>query len=410
MISLTDKLSKRYTQAIWDVTETLQEETQTESALASAIEILRNTVACETGLVWLQSDDGKTLTVVACAHHTDLTGISIPSSRSVVGHQTETDTPLVFQHALPEDTPLAGAGDVLGIPISNQLLAPLKTPWGLPFGVIQLINKDSGFDAADIQLSRNLTSIIALDLDDKGIILNPQEKRKPLLELRGVTKEFQNGEEVHQVLRGIDLDIYQNEILVILGESGCGKTTLMNIVGGMDTMTSGSLRLEGKDFSNPTAQEMTAYRKDYIGFIFQSYNLMPNLNALENLEFIAEISANPLDPMTMLTKVGLGEKARSFPFQMSGGQQQRVSIARALVRNPVLILADEPTAALDYETSIEVLTILEEIVRENRKTVMMITHNPEIAKMADRVIRIRSGQIASIRINAHPLSAKDLIW
>ena len=391
---MTDKLSKRYTQAIWDVTETLQEETQTESALASAIEILRNTVACETGLVWLQSDDGKTLTVVACAHHTDLTGISIPSSRSVVGHQTETDTPLVFQHALPEDTPLAGAGDVLGIPISNQLLAPLKTPWGLPFGVIQLINKDSGFDAADIQLSRNLTSIIALDLDDKGIILNPQEKRKPLLELRGVTKEFQNGEEVHQVLRGIDLDIYQNEILVILGESGCGKTTLMNIVGGMDTMTSGSLRLEGKDFSHPTAQEMTAYRKDYIGFIFQSYNLMPNLNALENLEFIAEISANPLDPMTMLTKVGLGEKARSFPFQMSGGQQQRVSIARALVRNPVLILADEPTAALDYETSIEVLTILEEIVRENRKTVMMITHNPEIAKMADRVIKIRGGRIA----------------
>lgn len=185
---------------------------------------------------------------------------------------------------------------------------------------------------------------------------------------------------------------------------------MMNIIGGMDSMTSGTLSIDGKDFSRPTARQLTEYRRNYIGFIFQSYNLMPNLTALENLQFIAEINKNPMDPVQALEQVGLTDRAGNFPSQMSGGQQQRVSIARALTKNPRLILADEPTAALDYETSIEVLSIVERIVKNNDKAVVMITHNPEIAKMANRVVKIRGGLISSIRINLHPLSARDLVW
>lgn len=206
------------------------------------------------------------------------------------------------------------------------------------------------------------------------------------------------------------MEIYPKEFLVVLGESGCGKTTMMNIIGGIDSMTSGTLLLDGKDFSRPSDKELTQFRRHYIGYIFQSYNLMPNLSALENLEFIAEISQNPMDPKKALELVGLSQRAGNFPSQMSGGQQQRVSIARALTKNPKLILADEPTAALDYETSIEVLEIVEDIVKNQGKTVVMITHNPEIAKMADRVVKLRSGLISSIRINLRPLHARELVW
>ena len=232
----------------------------------------------------------------------------------------------------------------------------------------------------------------------------------PMISLREVTREFTSGDNVIKVLKGIDLDIYSSEFLVVLGESGCGKTTMMNIVGGMDTMTSGTMLLNGEDFSHPSKKQLKDYRRNYIGYIFQSYNLMPNLSALENLQFIAEISEDPRDPEAMLDLVGLSQRAGNFPSMMSGGQQQRVSIARALTKNPKLILADEPTAALDYETSIEVLSIVEKIVKEEHKTVVMITHNPEIAKMANRVVKVRGGKIDDIEVNENPCKATDLVW
>ena len=185
---------------------------------------------------------------------------------------------------------------------------------------------------------------------------------------------------------------------------------MLNIIGGMDQATEGQLIIEGNDFSHPSEEELTRFRRDYIGFIFQSYNLMPNLSALENIEFIAEISEHPLESEEMLRMVGLGDKAENLPSSMSGGQQQRVCIARAIVKNPKIILADEPTAALDFNTGQEVLKLIEQIVRERKTTVIMVTHNIEIAKMADRVIRLKDGLISSIRVNLHPLHAEDLSW
>ena len=248
------------------------------------------------------------------------------------------------------------------------------------------------------------------DILTNGTLAAADDQKKVIVSLRGVTKEYPSGESVIKVLKGIDLDIYEHEFLVILGESGCGKSTMMNIIGGMDFLTDGSIVVEGRDISHPDEKELTQYRRDYVGFVFQSYNLMPNLTAKENVEFIAEISQNPISADEAIEKVGLSERASNYPSQMSGGQQQRVSIARALVKNPTLILADEPTAALDFATSQEVLSVIEDVVRNQGKTVVMITHNDEIGKMADRVVRLKDGKVSAIRVNLHPLSAKELLW
>ncbi len=247
-------------------------------------------------------------------------------------------------------------------------------------------------------------------LEDDSSSLPVDSDRKVIVSLRGVTKEFTSGDRLIRILRGIDLDIYEHEFLVILGESGCGKSTMMNIIGGMDFLTEGELIVEGEDYSHPNEDDLVEFRRNYVGFVFQSYNLMPNLTALENVSFIAEISKDPISASDAIEKVGLTDRANNYPSQMSGGQQQRVSIARALVKNPTLILADEPTAALDYDTSIEVLTVIEDVVRQQGKTVVMITHNDEIAKMADRVVRLKDGKVSATRVNLHPLSAKELIW
>ncbi len=230
------------------------------------------------------------------------------------------------------------------------------------------------------------------------------------MSLRGITKDYPSGMEVAHILKGVDLDIYENELLVILGESGCGKTTLLNIIGGMDSLTDGSVTIDGKDFSHPTEKELVDFRRDYIGFIFQSYNLMPNLTAVENVRFIAEICKNPGNPVEAIDMVGLTDRANNYPSMMSGGQQQRVSIARAIVKNPRMILADEPTAALDFSTGKEVLMLIESLIAKKLTTVVMVTHNVEIAKMANRVVRVKDGRIASIRINSWPVKAADLTW
>ena len=279
-------------------------------------------------------------------------------------------------------------------------------------GCIQVINKKdgTGFDEEEQQLCERIAALAALTIEEKGFTVSAGEKKQVLISLRGIIKEFPSGEGVLRVLKGIDLDIYQNEFVVILGESGCGKSTLVNIIGGMDHLTDGSLIIDGKDFSHPTEAELTRFRREYMGFVFQQYNLMPNLTAQENVQFIADLVKEPMTAEDAIAKVGLTERAGNFPSMLSGGQQQRVSIARAIVKNPKIIFADEPTAALDYQTSIEVLSVFEQIVRDRGSTVVMITHNPEIARMANRVVKLRNGVISSIRVNLHPAMATELVW
>ncbi len=234
--------------------------------------------------------------------------------------------------------------------------------------------------------------------------------REKLIILNNVSKNYVNGENVTRALKNIDLDIYVGEFLCIVGESGCGKSTMLNLIGGLDSLSNGTITFLGQDISAASRRELTFYRRNNTGFVFQNYNLMNNLNARQNLELIAELVDNPMDSDEVLKLVGLETKAENYPSQLSGGQQQRLSIARALVKNPKVILADEPTAALDYETSIEVLTVLESVMANKATTLVMVTHNEEITRMADRVVRIRDGRIDNIIINENKAKAIELNW
>ena len=225
-----------------------------------------------------------------------------------------------------------------------------------------------------------------------------------------VGKIYQTGEVSITALQDVDFSIERGEICVIVGPSGAGKTTLLNILGGMDSATSGHIFLDGTDISGFNEKQLTAYRRYDVGFVFQFYNLVPNLTALDNVELANLVSRDPLDAKTVLTSVGLGDRLQNFPAQLSGGEQQRVAIARALAKNPKLLLCDEPTGALDYNTGKQILQLLQDAARKDGMTVIIITHNSALTAMADRVVTIKNGTVGSVTLNEHPTPIADIEW
>ncbi len=234
--------------------------------------------------------------------------------------------------------------------------------------------------------------------------------RPTLLRLAEIGKTYHMGEVDVRVLKHVNLDIYEGEILAILGPSGSGKSTMLNLIGGMDRASEGTLSYRERDMTRFSTGELTRYRRETIGFVFQFYNLVPTLTARENVLVSTEISRNPLDVDEVLGMVGLTDRVDHFPSQMSGGEQQRVAIARALAKNPELMLCDEPTGALDFETGKKVLRLLVEVRERLNKTVLIITHNAAIAEVADRVVRLRSGEIVEVHENTHPKAPEEIIW
>ena len=228
--------------------------------------------------------------------------------------------------------------------------------------------------------------------------------------LREVKKIYKMGEVEIAAADGIDFSVGKGEFAVVVGASGAGKTTVLNILGGMDTATSGEVIVDGNDITTYNTKQLTAYRRDDIGFVFQFYNLVPNLTALENVELALQICKDPLDAMAVLEDVGLGERAANFPAQLSGGEQLRVSIARALAKNPKLLLCDEPTGALDYNTGKAILKLLQDTCRKKGMTVILITHNSAIAPMADRVIKIKNGKVSKVTLNENPIPVETIEW
>lgn len=225
-----------------------------------------------------------------------------------------------------------------------------------------------------------------------------------------VTKKYINGPIEVIAVNEIDFSVKRGELVVILGQSGAGKSTLLNLLGGMDTPTSGSLFIDGADISKYNRKELINFRRNKIGFIFQFYNLMPNLTARENVELATELKKDALVPTEVLTSVGLEDKFNNFPSQLSGGEQQRVSIARAVAKNCDIILCDEPTGALDYETGKEILSLLSREARENNKTVIIVTHNSALADMADHLIKMRNGKLIYDELNPNPMRIEDIEW
>ena len=402
---------KRFAKATWQIMEQLLEVDSLDDALSGSLEIIVNTLNSEAGAIWLLDPKTDRLSPLFHIGPADVSNITVENGLGIEGIVTKTGKSVMVTDAASDARFDGTVFDDNGLVTKTMICVPLNNLHDV-IGCVQIVNKKDGslYDEEELQLCERMAALAAITIDEKGLIVDLGEQKEILATLKNVTKEFPSGDGVLKVLKGINLDIYKNEFVVVLGESGCGKSTMMNIVGGMDFLTDGTLTIEGKDFSHPTDAELTKYRREYIGFIFQAYNLMPNLTALENVQFIAELVKDPMDAAEAIDKVGLSARANNYPGQMSGGQQQRVSIARAIVKRPKLILADEPTAALDYTTSIEVLSVIEDIVKNQGATVMMVTHNGEIARMADRVVKVRGGRIASIKKNLNPVHAEELVW
>lgn len=230
------------------------------------------------------------------------------------------------------------------------------------------------------------------------------------VEFKNVRKTYHMGEVDIQAVDGMDFSIEKGEFVVIVGPSGAGKTTVLNIMGGMDTCTSGQVVIDGEDIAGFDESMLTGYRREDIGFVFQFYNLVGNLTALENVELALQLCKDPLDAVDIMEEVGLGKRMDNFPAQLSGGEQQRVAIARALAKNPKLLLCDEPTGALDYQTGKAILRLLQNTCRERNMTVVVITHNQALTPMADRVIRLKNGQVEEILLNENPVSVDTIEW
>ena len=230
------------------------------------------------------------------------------------------------------------------------------------------------------------------------------------IEVKGLVKRYQTGDVVVQAVDDVSFEIEKGEVVVIVGASGAGKTTLLNLIGGMDVPTYGRISVGGREISNYNENQLTEYRRNDIGFVFQFYNLVQNLNVLENVELATQICKDSLQPQIVIEQVGLSGRIKNFPAQLSGGEQQRVAIARAIAKNPKLLLCDEPTGALDYKTGKEVLKLLQDTARKNNMTVMIITHNQAIAPMADRIITMKNGKIEENKINKKPKLIDEVEW
>jgi putative ABC transport system ATP-binding protein len=235
-------------------------------------------------------------------------------------------------------------------------------------------------------------------------------KMGSFIELRNVKKTYHMGEVVIKAVDDVSFDIDKGEFAIVVGASGAGKSTILNLLGGMDQVTAGSIYVDGSEISKYDKRMLTKYRREDIGFVFQFYNLVQNLNAVENVELAVEICKNPMDPVKVLESVGLEDRLYNFPSQLSGGEQQRVSIARAIAKNPKLLLCDEPTGALDYNTGKAILKLLADTLKKYNMTVVVITHNSAIAPIADKIISVKNGRVASVKKNSNPVSIESIEW
>ncbi|MBO8462067.1 MAG: ABC transporter ATP-binding protein [Firmicutes bacterium] len=234
--------------------------------------------------------------------------------------------------------------------------------------------------------------------------------KEKILKAENLVKTFKVGDSTLNAVDGVSFEIEKGDLVIIVGPSGAGKTTLLNLIGGMDKATSGSLIVDKKDVAKYNEKELTLYRRNDVGFVFQFYNLMPNLTALENVELATELKKDSLDPKTILESVGLGERLRNFPGQLSGGEQQRVSIARAIAKNPKIILCDEPTGALDYKTGKNILKLLSDVAKKKGKTVIIVTHNSALTEIGDKVFKIKNGKIEESIVNKTPKNIEEVEW
>ncbi len=393
---------------IGKIQKALSQAEHAEEALRLGMKIMIENSAAEYGVLWYLGEGGL-LHPYYWLFPEDFTGVSHVPGEDLIGKVFSDKRSQVISD-FPHHPETADMEIEKRIHTSSMVVIPVAISEKVT-GVLEMIKTGENvvFSPDDVDVMEILALSVSMTLSDMNLPPKNWQEAERILSARDIVRDFQNGDRVTRVLNGVNLDIYKGEFLAILGESGCGKSTFLNIIGGMDQATSGSFTFMGKDMTHASEKELTYYRRENIGFIFQSYNLMPNLNAMQNLDLIGELVENPMDSREALRIVKLEDHMDQYPSQLSGGQQQRVSIARALMKRPQLILADEPTAALDYTTSIEVLSVLEDVIRTGA-TLVMVTHNEEITKMANRVVRMRNGRMHEVTVNHQPCKATDLVW
>ena len=405
-----DKEMLKYFKVIGNIQSTVSKANTIDEALHNGLEVIMKDCEVDYVAVWFEDVKGDSvLHPYYWICPIDLSNKSQKINQGSVGRVYKNQvTEKYLDYAVGQDAETDKNFE--GLSIGSLVTVPLSNKYDR-LGCVQFINASTSkkFTSEDADVFEMLSTFIAVGIDENVKLSKPEEDKKVIISVKNIEKSFKNGEVVTKVLKGVNMNVYKGEFLVLLGESGCGKSTLLNIIGGLDKADSGEFTFMGEDMSKANEEELTEYRRKNIGFIFQSYNLMPNLNSKENLDLIGELVSNPYDSMEALKNVDMEDRHQNYPSQLSGGQQQRISIARALIKNPKIIMADEPTAALDYETSITVLKVLEEIARKGT-TLIMVTHNEEITKMANRVVRFRNGKMYEVTVNKHPVHAEDLVW
>ncbi len=380
-----------------------------DEAIHQALRIVTERRIADHAAVWCMDGNGREcrpyywifpydLTTVVCRAGTGIAGSACEKQKTEVLYDFQAEASDADRKAL------AGMNAVSAVCVPFSISDELQ-------GCLEFVRSGESrpFSPDETEMCSIIAMITEIYIREESPLPDIQKERKVILSARNITKSFVSGGERSSVLNGVNLDVFEGEMLCLLGESGCGKSTFLNIMGGLLDADGGSLTFMEKEILKLTEDQLTEYRRRHIGFVFQSYNLMPNLTAKQNLDLIAELAEDPMDSSEALELVGMKEKAGHYPSQLSGGQQQRISIARALVKKPKFIFADEPTAALDYKTSIEVLGVFEKI-REMGTTILMVTHNEEITRMADRIVRFRDGRTHEIILNRRPVHAKDLRW
>lgn len=403
-----DSSTLKYIKTIGSIYSAIRNAKTLEDAVRGGLDVVINEMGTDAAVVWYggYGTDSQLLPYYwVCP--LDITAKAYNIGEGIVGRVYQSSKSERFLTYKPGDDKITD--EIFGgIKISSLLCSTVGLSDQIT-GCIQIFKNEGSFTEEEADIFDIMTAMIALTIKENTQIEIPRRHTEVLISADNITKEYRNGPITSQVLKGVNLDIYKGEFLAVLGESGCGKSTLLNILSGLDNASGGSFSFMGTDMTNATEEELTEFRKKNIGFIFQGYNLMNNLTAKQNLDLIAELVDDPMSSEEALKVVKLDDKFSSYPAELSGGQQQRVSIARALVKKPILIFADEPTAALDYKTSIDVLSALESAISKGT-TLVMVTHNEEIARMADRVVRIRDGKVYEITVNRERASASELVW
>lgn len=400
----------KYYRVIGQVQFAISKATTYDEAIQQGLHIVLDYTEADYAVLWYaDNEDPPALRPYFWLCPNDLTACSVKSGEGIVGRTFAEKTPQFLYDF--KKTPDAQTEVFLkDIDVASVICVPFSDAQG-ELGCVQWIKtaEHGPFTEDEAEVCQILTMMTEMAMKESDVHKNPMAEKKILLSVRDLQKSYLNGKTTIQVLKGVNLDVFEGELLCFLGESGCGKSTVLNLIGGMDQADAGSIQFMGQEIINANVNDLTLYRRNHIGFIFQAYNLMPNLTAKQNLDLISELSDDPMDAEEALSLVKMAEYKDAYPSELSGGQQQRVSIARALVKKPKLILADEPTAALDYNTSIEVLSAMENALQSGT-TMIMVTHNEEITRMADRVVRFRNGQTYEVTVNHHKSKATDLVW